>query len=410
MDFKYFLKLQKVTNENGKTYLHGIASGTDIDRDGEKMSPSVIQKFVNEIKSNGLPLTNSHPRAGDVLGDMGKVVDGSMLEDGKDSMFIKAEADLENPAMQYVLKQYSKGKKYGFSIEGSLGEDGVVATWDDKAQKVVREYVDIKPKAISITTEPSYMGSFMDVISKACDKQTKAYTNLDNLKETDMKVKKNTEEVIATQPEAATSENVVKPVVEAEAVVEVKPEEVPVVEAEVKGEPEAVVEVETKVEEKAEVVEAETDEVKEEAAKVEPTTVKEVVEGVVGKSKEEVAEVKKAEGADIAEAIEEVQEVLEEKKEEAIEAAESDRIDELCMKVDQLMSMVEMLIASDKDVHESFKSYSEKTTEVLKTYSDSVEVLKKLPVGKRSLMKATVLNEIEENRPETVKDVVAKFM
>jgi hypothetical protein len=168
--FKYFVLLKKAYQEGDDIYIEGVASGTMEDRDKERMSPAVLQAFVDVIKGIGLPLTDAHEQDG-ILMEIGDVVDAKILDDEESSLFIKAKLDSDNPKTPYLLKQITKGKKYAFSVEGWIKQAKEV--YSERLQSFVTEFQELIPKAISVTTRPSYIPSFLEVVSKSYQKGLK---------------------------------------------------------------------------------------------------------------------------------------------------------------------------------------------------------------------------------------------
>lgn len=370
---KFFIKIQKAYQDNGNWFVQGVASGTAIDRDEEKMSKGVLEKFA---RSMPLPLTDNHPQDGGVLGELGKVINAEVLDDDMNSLFVKAQLDMDHPAVPYMVKQIQKGKKYAFSVEGLKPMTQQV--WSESLKKMITEYVDVVPKAISITTEPSYTPSFMEVVAKSIKYNLSKNTTME-----DKDVKTETKEVEVEEVKTET------PVVEVESKEEVKAD----------------------VAETPKVEEAETkEEVKTETQTEQPDV-------VVDKSAKKEKSVKKyADPVAVAEA---VQETVEDANEDEAEAEEDAReyamLSDLCMKVDSLIETVARLVESDKEVHtmvdDTMKSYKS-TENVLKSFHDDIENLKELPLQKRSRVISKNFEERKEEdvKPKTVKDVVSNFI
>ncbi len=422
-DFKYFVKIEKAFEEQNEWYVQGVASGTLEDKDDERVSKDALVAFVSSINqgvADGKPmkLTDSHPRAGAVLGDLGDLVYAELLPDENSSLFIKARLDKDNPATQFMVRKIQKGKRYSFSIEGKCPNDGAATVWSDRLKKFITEYVKIVPKAISITTEPSYLPSFLEVVSKSYKNSldasfdsngTSTENRVDNLSDSnDMPETKKVVEETETKPEETV-----------EAKTEAKPVEKP----------------EEKAEESASEGEKQTE------AAEEPETPKEVE-----KSKKEGTDVKKAkrvikeeykkvtnedeeksdesEGEAPAEPVkkEEMPETEEEGKDEGDGDGEGEGEGEaeteenpmqaLIDAIADLTAKVDALVESDKQVHsEMGKSYKE-TSNVLKSFHEDIETLKEMPLQKKSrvaVSKSFDDRKIEEPKATSFKDVVTSF-
>lgn len=172
--FKFFAKIEKAYQENEKKYIQGIASGTLEDRDGERVSLSLLEKFVIAMP---LHLTDAHAQDG-VFKELGTVVKGEIKEEGGVyNLHIIAELDNNNVAAQQLWVNITeKGKKYGFSIEAQNPKWRIV--FSELLGRDIREYYDAEPKAISVTTAPSYYPSVVEAIVKSMKKN-----GLDNTEE-----------------------------------------------------------------------------------------------------------------------------------------------------------------------------------------------------------------------------------
>lgn len=218
MNNKYFVKIEKAYEESGKYYVQGVATGTLEDRDKQRMSKEVVDAFARALP---LPLTNSHPRSGDISGELGQVIEAIPLNNESYDLFIKGELDYDHPDVPYLIKQIQKGKKFAFSIEGIKPVARKV--WSEKLGQMIDEFVSVIPTGISITSQPSYIPSFMEVVTKAYKD-----TNL-NITDTQMDEVKQDETKPVETTEAETITEVVETEVkapEAETPTEVKAEEV----------------------------------------------------------------------------------------------------------------------------------------------------------------------------------------
>ena len=396
-EFRMFVKLQKAyQGEDQNWYVQGIASGTLEDRDGERMNKSVLENFLSHLP---LPLTDSHPKKGSVMGYIGTVVSGKILEDGNSSLFIEAMLDKDNPATPYLVKQMQKGKKFAFSIEGLIKK--AVTVWSDKLNKFITEYVDVVPEAVSITSEPAYIGSFADVLAKSVSKglsQNETTVNnedITNLNSDNTMKKTTTTETEQKVPEA------VKPVQPVEEVKEVPVENT---EAEVKLP-------ETKVEEP----------VKDEPAKVEPEVAEPKAEEVVKSATvqkdyapdDEMGELKEAVVNAVEQTIaDQAEQVEDENRQDTI----MEVLQNLCMKVDALSSLcqnsMDMAMAMQGDMEKTTKALSD-NEKVLKSVHEEMEVIKDLPLQKRSRIVSKSYEERQNPEAETAKpfvNAVKKFI
>ena len=360
-DFKYFVQIEKAFEEKGDWFVQGIASGTLEDADDGKMNKSALERFVEGLP---LPLTDNHNK-GEVLAELGEVVEAKLLED--DSLFIKAKLDKENPSVPYLVKKVSEGKKYAFSIEGLLKK--AKTTYSERIGKFVTEYLDIIPEAISITTRPAYQASFLEVITKSFEK---------------------------AQKDKISQEQKMNKQVEKEE--EVKQEEIKQVEIETVDKTDDIVEnqeaTETEAEEKSEAEEEKKDD-----------TVQVPLEVIPEEKPKQVEEVK------------ETPEAAKEKPSESQE----DRIELLNQKIESLTGLVSKLTGGVEEVIEQPKPLStieealqviQKQNQVMKSLTDRIDNLEKLPLQKktRATLPEVEKNENEHKEPTSIKEVAEKIV
>jgi hypothetical protein len=243
---KYFINLEKAYKEGNKIVVQGIASGTLEDRDEERVNVKVLEKFAQKINSEGLELINGHQHGGAIDDDLGMLTYAEVVkaEHGYD-LFVKGELEPENPVNQLILKRLEKGKQLAFSLTASAITKMV---FSERLGKMIREFVDAVPINVSITTKPSYIPSFLEVLQKSC-KSTNATSLSDNSSYISKNMKE-TKEVETTQEVAETTEETKTETTQE--VVETKPEE-KVEDAEVVEETEEVSETTEDTEEASEV-------------------------------------------------------------------------------------------------------------------------------------------------------------
>lgn len=215
-EFKFFLKVSKSISKSKKVVIEGIASGTTEDVDGERMSREVLVQFMEAIKRTSLPLTDNHKR-GEILAEIGTVVDAKVLDDTNNSLWIKCELDQDHPTTPVLIRKLEEGKRFAFSIEGIV--EKIQEIFSETAGTYIREFLSIIPKAISITSEPAYSPSFINVVSKAYRKKDLTESDQERINDlyitqgTTMQKDVNTEP--AKQDESVITETVAEPVEEA---------------------------------------------------------------------------------------------------------------------------------------------------------------------------------------------------
>jgi hypothetical protein len=168
--FKYTVPIQKAfTGEDGKLRLTGAATGPETDLQGERIHPSLIDKWITQINSGEkiVPYIDWHKRDTS-MAELGFVEKAWKDESGH--MWVDIVLDDDNPVAQYIHKSISKGKQYGMSVYGKVTRfaDEVIETG-----KRVRTFYDSTLDEISNTTRPVWVHSFGTVLSKAVDEMSR---------------------------------------------------------------------------------------------------------------------------------------------------------------------------------------------------------------------------------------------
>ncbi len=201
-----------------KKRLQGLASGIGIDREGERMSRSVIESFKKTIETGILtdagewsyiPLVSEHRKNG--LGEpqwdqvLGHVTKAWIDEDY--NLWIEAELDEENPNALYLYSQVTKSpeegkpRKLGLSIGGKVLEAGM--EWDEELNRAVPMYYAVGLGEITVTSAPAYNSNrYLVAMQKSVDweKVQEAYAERGpNTKDETMKVEKNASEDVQVE-------------------------------------------------------------------------------------------------------------------------------------------------------------------------------------------------------------------
>lgn len=161
-EFKYFVKIQNSYKENGNIYLEGVASGLTNDLNNRRMTMQVLNRFVDKIKSEGLPLTDGHLPSDSIIAVIGEIVDASIID--TDEMQIRCMLDAQHPTAGIIERKVKEGKKLAFSIEGYAKDEDTEIFFDEESDRYITRILDIEPVAITVTTEPAYTPSFAEVV------------------------------------------------------------------------------------------------------------------------------------------------------------------------------------------------------------------------------------------------------
>lgn len=148
-------------------FITGLASGPEIDSEGERMHPEALASFsrqVEEMAAMGTPLVyrDAHMKDG-VLMDLGVVTKAWLTPDWH--VGVEVRLDEDNPAAVSLFKQIKKGKQFGMSVAGTV--TSFVDEFVAEVGHVVRTYMGVVLREISNTTRPAWTPSFGSVLSKA---------------------------------------------------------------------------------------------------------------------------------------------------------------------------------------------------------------------------------------------------
>lgn len=167
--FKYTLPVEKAETRDDGLYLVGLASGPEIDGDGDRVTPEAIWDFAKQINDLGgiplnerVPYVDAHAKDG-VLRELGWVTKAWVTDSGH--LGVEVRLDEESPAALYLHKQVMRGKKFGMSVAGK------VLDWAyehaPEIGKTVRTFKKVVLSEISNTSRPSWSHSLGTVIAKA---------------------------------------------------------------------------------------------------------------------------------------------------------------------------------------------------------------------------------------------------
>ena len=158
-----------------KRYIAGIASGTGIDRDSERMADTAIDAFKKAIddgivlpdgKWSLIPLRSGHRREwDDVLGWVTKAE-----IDNDQNLWIEAELD-ETSVASDLYRKLTQGEKPGRPVQLGFSVAGrVVAAdyeWNAELNKKVRVFKDVRLTEISVVGSPAYPTAYVEALQKS---------------------------------------------------------------------------------------------------------------------------------------------------------------------------------------------------------------------------------------------------
>lgn len=162
--------------DDGRFVIQGLASGTRVDREDERMAETAITAFKRAI-DHGIrtyegewslvPLVAGHDQEWDR--HLGWVTDAEVTPDH--DLMITAELDPLSPnamsLFQKLLRPKEVGKplRLGFSIGGQVLAAG--EEWDEEDKKTRRVYRDVALREMTVTGFPAYAPSFVSALAKS---------------------------------------------------------------------------------------------------------------------------------------------------------------------------------------------------------------------------------------------------
>lgn len=156
---------------DGEWYLTALATGTEVDKQNERMAPEAIVGLATQIERDNIPFLNWH-NANDALAEMGEVTKAWLSEDFH--MGVEIRLDQEDNRAQRLWNRLDRvnprtGKpyEYGLSIGGSV--NNFKDEYEKSIGRNVRTYYDVQLEEISLTTKPIYTPSLGTVFRKAAD-------------------------------------------------------------------------------------------------------------------------------------------------------------------------------------------------------------------------------------------------
>lgn len=135
--FKVNLFVSKAyEDETGAWYVEGVASGTRVDLQGERLMPEAIAGMAQQINSGMIPFCTTHWDS-DWNNEFGYMKEGSV--DAEDQLFVRVWLDREHPESKKLWRKLNgvpdqgiPPRKLGMSIGGWI-EDGRWETVDGKS-------------------------------------------------------------------------------------------------------------------------------------------------------------------------------------------------------------------------------------------------------------------------------------
>jgi len=150
-------------NEVEERYIEGVASGTELDKHGDRMAPSAIESMAKSLKQHVINLNNEHDTSwSGELGDITKLT----ISDN-DDLEIKSKLNEMSSAKDLWYAITEQNKKLGLSIGGYVKDYEMVKEGEGDDAKWVRLYKKIDLDHIAVTSRPAYPKSWVSNIAKS---------------------------------------------------------------------------------------------------------------------------------------------------------------------------------------------------------------------------------------------------
>jgi len=164
--------------ETTKYYVGGLASGTNIDLEGERMAESAVIAFRRAIHEgmflpdgrwSMIPLRSGHRTEWDDI--LGWIVDCSVDEQW--NFFIEAELDGNSPTAMSLYKKLTSPQVHGRPLELGLSVGGYVVSageeWNDVTQEYAKVYYDVALREVSVVSKPANPMAYVHALAKSVD-------------------------------------------------------------------------------------------------------------------------------------------------------------------------------------------------------------------------------------------------
>lgn len=170
--FKFTIPIVKATvkivkdedgNDIEERYIEGIASGTELDKHGDRMAPSAIESMAKSLKQHLINLNNEHDTSWS--GELGDITKLTMTE--KEELEIKARLNEMSSSNDLWYAITEQNKKLGLSIGGYVKDYEMVKEGKGDDAKWIRVYKEIDLDHIAVTSRPAYPKSWVSNIAKS---------------------------------------------------------------------------------------------------------------------------------------------------------------------------------------------------------------------------------------------------
>ncbi len=150
-------------NDVEQRFVEGIASGTDLDKHGDRMAPSAIESMAKSLKQHIINLNNEHDTSWS--SEIGDITSLTVTEE--DNLEIKAKLNEMSKSNDLWYALTKQNKKLGLSIGGFVKDYEMVKEGEGDDAKWIRVYKKIDLDHIAVTSSPAYPKAWVSNIAKS---------------------------------------------------------------------------------------------------------------------------------------------------------------------------------------------------------------------------------------------------
>lgn len=154
--------------KTGERYIRGVASGIEVDRDGERVSKNAIASMARQVAAGGVKIVGGTHQQ-DWSTEMGDVVKATHDTD-HDQLLVECKLPPEGEdhlADKAWTRMTKHGEKLAFSIGGKLRK--AYFEVGEGVGKRVKVLDEILLRHVALTKNPAYSQSFAEAVAKTFD-------------------------------------------------------------------------------------------------------------------------------------------------------------------------------------------------------------------------------------------------
>jgi len=151
--------------EKEERYVAGVASSTDIDLQGDRMTEQCLRTMADSLKTHIINLNAEHDTSWrSEIGDLEK-----LKVNGQKQLVCEAKLNDMSPARDLWYALTEQHKKLGLSIGGYVKEYEMAKEGEGDSAKWVRIFKEIELDHIAVTSSPANPKTWVQAITKSLD-------------------------------------------------------------------------------------------------------------------------------------------------------------------------------------------------------------------------------------------------